>query len=84
MVKFVVPFQDILNIIKYPIKRRMTTLTILSKFNGTMRKYTNRSGFDYQGRHKTKEAALTTAVDDKSTLNIKKILIIKEYCLKCI
>lgn len=40
MVKFVVPFQDILNIIKYPVKRRMTTLTILSKFNGTMRKYT--------------------------------------------
>lgn len=35
MVKFVVPFQDILNIIKYPVKRRMTTLTILSKFNGT-------------------------------------------------
>lgn len=40
MVKFVVPHQDILNIIKYPVKRRMTTLTILSQFNGTMRKYT--------------------------------------------
>jgi len=45
----------------------------------------DRSGFDYQGRQKTKEAGLTTAVDDKSTLNEKKyILIIKEYCLKCI
>lgn len=54
--------------------------------NGTMRKYMyDRSGFDYQGRQKTKEAGLTTAVDDKSTLNEKKyILIIKEYCLKCI
>lgn len=40
MVKFVVPFQDILNIIKYPVKRRMTTLTVLSQLNGTMRKYT--------------------------------------------
>lgn len=40
MVKFVVPHQDILNIIKYPVKRRMTTLTVLSQFNGTMRKYT--------------------------------------------
>lgn len=45
----------------------------------------DRSGFDYQGRHKTKEAALTTALMTKALLNIKKyILIIKEYCLKCI
>lgn len=29
MVTFVVPFQDILNITKYPVKRRMTTLTVL-------------------------------------------------------
>lgn len=44
--------------------------------NGTMRKYMyDRSGFDYQGRHKTKEAALTTAVDDKSTFKYKKIYI---------
>lgn len=40
MVTFVVPFQDILNITNYPVKRRMTTLTVLSQFNGTMRKYT--------------------------------------------
>ena len=45
----------------------------------------DRTGFDYQGRHKSKEAALTTAVDDKGTsINKKNILIIKEYCLKCI
>lgn len=40
MVTFVVPFQDILNITNYRVKRRMTTLTVLSQFNGTMRKYT--------------------------------------------
>lgn len=57
--------------------------------NGTMRKYMyDRSGFDYQGRHKTKEAALTTAVDDKGALNKKqyidlyKGILFKMYMIK--
>ena len=74
MVTFVVPFQDILNITNYPVKRRMTTLTVLSQFNGTMRKYTM-IGVDLITKYdvKQKKQLWQRLLMTKALLNNKKI-----------
>lgn len=74
MVTFVVPFQDILNITNYRVKRRMTTLTVLSQFNGTMRKYTM-IGVDLITKYdvKQKKQLWQRLLMTKALLNNKKI-----------
>lgn len=80
MVTFVVPFQDILNITNYPVKRRMTTLTVLSQFNGTMRKYTM-IGVDLITKYDVKQKKqlwqrllMTKALLNKKNIDYKGIL----------